>query len=108
MRGVGHPEKGGEEWSNCWAPSSASRLFKPSFTSRKKKQVLMACQYRARHRRLLQGDGPEVSVSPHHLGQLMKALQRSMKARRNLIGLIVWELFSKDKIFITRVLWPTD
>ena len=51
-----------------------------------------------------QGDGPEVSVASHQLGQLMKSLQRSAKARRSLIGLIRWELFSKDKIFITRVL----
>jgi hypothetical protein len=51
-----------------------------------------------------QGEGPEISVAPHHLGQLMKALQRSLKARRNLIGLVAWELFSRDKIFITRVL----
>jgi len=34
----------------------------------------------------------------------MKALQRSMKARRNLIGLIVWELFFERQDLITRVL----
>lgn len=51
-----------------------------------------------------QDDGPEVSVPSHQLGHLQKALQRSMMARRSLIGLVRWELFSKDKIFITRVL----
>ncbi len=51
-----------------------------------------------------QEEGPEISVALHQLGQFQEALTRSMKARRNLVGLIRWELFSKDKIFITRTL----
>ncbi len=50
------------------------------------------------------GDGPEITVPSHLLGQLQKSLQRSMKARRNPFELIKWKLFSKDKVFITRVL----
>lgn len=50
------------------------------------------------------GEGPEISVATHQLGQLQEALRRSMKARRSLIGLIRWELFSKDKFLIQRAL----
>ncbi len=48
--------------------------------------------------------GPETSVAGAHLGQFQRALTRSMKARKSLWGLIRWELFSKDKILITRTL----
>lgn len=51
-----------------------------------------------------QAEGPEITVPLHQLGQLQQALRKGMKTRRSLIGLIRWELFSKDKIFITRVL----
>lgn len=51
-----------------------------------------------------EGDGPEVSTPNSQLGQLQKALYRSMKARRSLFGLIRWELFSKDKFLIKRTL----
>jgi AAA domain/Protein of unknown function (DUF4011) len=51
-----------------------------------------------------QGEGPEVSVELAQLGQFQEALRRSMKARRSLIGMIRWKLFSKDKILITRAL----
>lgn len=50
------------------------------------------------------GEGPEVSVELHLLGQFQESLRRSMKARRSLIGLIRWELFSHDKISVTRAL----
>jgi hypothetical protein len=49
-------------------------------------------------------DGPEVSVELHQLGQFQESLRRSMKARRNLFGLVTWELFSRDKILVTRAL----
>ncbi len=49
-------------------------------------------------------EGPELSVSTTELGKFQEALDRSMKSRRGLIGLIRWQLFSKDKILITRVL----
>ncbi|MCU0419555.1 MAG: AAA domain-containing protein [Cyclobacteriaceae bacterium] len=48
--------------------------------------------------------GPETSVAGAHLGQFQLALTRSMKARKSLWGLVRWELFSKDKILITRTL----
>ena len=51
-----------------------------------------------------EGDGPDTSTSTLQLGNLQKALHRSMKARKSLIGLIRWELFSKDKFLIKRAL----
>lgn len=51
-----------------------------------------------------EGEGLEDYTPAHQLGQLQKALYRSMKARRSLIGLVRWKLFSKDKILITRTL----
>lgn len=50
------------------------------------------------------GEGPESYLPSHQLGQMQKALYRSMKARRSLIGLVRWELFSRDKFLIKRVL----
>jgi hypothetical protein len=49
-------------------------------------------------------DGPESSLTSNQLGAFQKALHRSMKSRRSLIGLIRWQLFSKDKVLITRTL----
>lgn len=49
-------------------------------------------------------EGPEASLASNQLGTLQQALYRSMKARRNLFGLIRWELFSKDKFLIKRAL----
>lgn len=49
-------------------------------------------------------EGPELSVPTQQLGQLQQALYRSMKSRRSLFGLLRWELFSKDKFLVTRVL----
>lgn len=49
-------------------------------------------------------EGPESSLSTNQLGALQQALYRRMKARRSLIGLIRWELFSKDKFLIKRAL----
>lgn len=50
------------------------------------------------------GNGPETNTANAQLGALQKALYRSMKARRSLIGLLRWRLFSKDKFLITRTL----
>ena len=50
------------------------------------------------------GNGPETYTPSAQLGTLQKALYRSMKARRSLIGLLRWKLFSKDKFLITRTL----
>jgi superfamily I DNA and/or RNA helicase len=49
-------------------------------------------------------DGIERSLASSQLGQLQQALYRSMKARRSLIGLVAWELFSKDKFLVKRAL----
>lgn len=51
-----------------------------------------------------EGDGPETYTPSHQLGQLQKALYRSMKARRSLFGLVRWELFSRDKFLMKRTL----
>ena len=48
--------------------------------------------------------GPEIHTQAFQLGTLQKALYRSMKARKNLFGLVRWELFSKDKFLIKRTL----
>lgn len=49
-------------------------------------------------------EGPEASLGSHQLGTLQQALHRSMKARKSLVGLIRWELFSQDKFLIKRAL----
>jgi len=51
-----------------------------------------------------EGIGPETHTLTVHLGALQNALHRSMNARKNLLGLIQWELFSKDKFLIKRTL----
>jgi DNA polymerase IIIc chi subunit len=51
-----------------------------------------------------EGDGPEIHTPASQLGALQKALYRTMKARKSLVGLIRWELFSKDKFLIKRTL----
>lgn len=58
-------------------------------------RVIMACY---------EGVGIEKSVPAAQLGQLQVALHRSMKVRRSLIGLIRWELFSRDKYLVKRAL----
>ncbi len=49
-------------------------------------------------------EGPELTVTTPQLGQFQQALDRSMQSRSGLIGLVRWELFSKDKFLITRIL----
>ena len=49
-------------------------------------------------------EGPELSTSSNQLGIFQKALSRSMKARKSIVGLVRWELFSKDKYLIKRIL----
>jgi len=50
------------------------------------------------------GVGPEASLKSQDLGRLQEVLQRSMKARKSVFTWVNWKLFSKDKIFISRVL----
>ncbi|HMJ71439.1 MAG TPA: AAA domain-containing protein [Cyclobacteriaceae bacterium] len=49
-------------------------------------------------------EGPELSVATADLGKFQGALDRSMRSRRGLLGLVRWQLFSKDKMLITRIL----
>ncbi|MBL7858886.1 MAG: DUF4011 domain-containing protein [Cyclobacteriaceae bacterium] len=51
-----------------------------------------------------QDAGPEVSLLHHDLGKFLEALQKRMKARRNIFRLLWWELFSEHKFWIKRVL----
>ncbi len=50
------------------------------------------------------GPGPEVSLKTQELGRFQESLEHAIKARRSPLNWIRWKLFSKDKIFITRVL----
>jgi len=58
-------------------------------------RVLMECY---------KGIGPELSLKTDELGKFQEVLQRSIQSRKGLIKLIKWELFSKDKYLIKRVL----
>lgn len=49
-------------------------------------------------------EGPELTIASPQLGQFQLALYRSMKARRNVFGMLRWELFSTDKFLIKRTL----
>lgn len=50
------------------------------------------------------GAGPEVTIPSAKLGHVQVALERRMNARRNIIGRIGWELFSKNKILLKKIL----
>ncbi len=58
-------------------------------------RILMEC-YR--------GLGPELSTPASELGRLQEVLERGRKARKNLFRWLRWKFFSKDKLFISRVL----
>jgi len=58
-------------------------------------RVLMECY---------KGVGPELSLKTEELGKFQEVLQRSIQSRKGLIKMIRWELFSKDKYMIKRVL----
>jgi hypothetical protein len=58
-------------------------------------RVLMECY---------KGIGPELSLKIDELGKFQEVLQKSIQSRKGLIKLIKWELFSKDKYLIKRVL----
>lgn len=70
-----------EEVSELWLANS-SRMIKDCF----------------------ENEGPEISLHSHQLGAFQKALYQRMRARKSLYGLIRWELFSKEKILLRRVL----
>jgi len=50
------------------------------------------------------GNGPETSLDSADLGRFQESLERSLVARKSPLKWIRWKLFSKDKVFITRVL----
>lgn len=50
------------------------------------------------------GNGSELSLKSSELGRFQEALDRSLDARKSIFKWLRWKLFSKDKIFITRVL----
>lgn len=62
----------------------------------------------SRHEQVLlqayQGLGPEISLKSSELGRFQEVLERGIAASRNLLKWFWWKLFSKDKIFMTRVL----
>lgn len=62
-------------------------------------RVLMECY---------KGIGSELSLKTDELGKFQEVLQRSIQSRKGLIKLIKWELFSKDKYLIKRVLVAND
>lgn len=47
---------------------------------------------------------PEISVETSQLGKVQQSLNRSIKAKRNFITLIRWELFSEEKYLVKRAL----
>ncbi|MBS1952498.1 MAG: DUF4011 domain-containing protein [Bacteroidetes bacterium] len=49
-------------------------------------------------------DGVETSVPSASLGHFQRALHRAMKARKGLWSWLRWQVFSKDKLLITRAL----
>jgi hypothetical protein len=49
-------------------------------------------------------EGPETTLSSDQLVKTQEVLQKRMDARKNIIRLIRWKLFSKDKFFLNRVL----
>ncbi|MEQ6120567.1 AAA domain-containing protein [Reichenbachiella sp. MALMAid0571] len=58
-------------------------------------------------RKLMQcykGVGPELTLKSEELGRFQESLERSIDARKGLFSWLHWKLFSKDKIYITRIL----
>ena len=73
------------ETSNLWL-SNAER-------------VLMECY---------KGTGPETTLPAYELGRFQEVLHRNMNARKSLLRLVQWKLFSNDKAFIKKVLFNND
>ncbi len=51
-----------------------------------------------------EGNGVEATLTEDQIGKCQVALQQRMAARRSLIRLIRWELFSENKFFLKRIL----
>ncbi len=54
------------------------------------------------------GEGPEVSLKSSELGQFQEVLQRAIASRKNIFKSLYWQLFSKDKFWIKRVIVAND
>ena len=50
------------------------------------------------------GQHPETTLPSDQLGKFQEVLEQCRHARRNFIRLVKWELFSKEKFFVKRVL----
>jgi superfamily I DNA and/or RNA helicase len=65
----------------------------------------------AKERTILQcfkGSGLETTLKQDELGRFQESLQRAIQSRRNIFSLLRWKLFSKDRVFITRVLMANE
>jgi hypothetical protein len=51
-----------------------------------------------------EGENPETTLPNNQLGQFQEALQHRMDTRTSLIKWIAWEIFSKEKVLVKRVL----
>ena len=51
-----------------------------------------------------EGENPEVTIPNNQLGVFQEALQHRMDARTNVFARIMWEIFSKEKGLVKRVL----
>ncbi len=49
-------------------------------------------------------NGPEVSLSKDELGKVQNMLQERMESKKNIFKYIGWSLFSKEKVFLDKVL----
>ncbi len=50
------------------------------------------------------GAGMEKSLATNELGRFQEALEHAIQARRGIFSWLKWRFFSKDKVFVTRVL----
>ncbi len=62
-------------------------------------RTMMAC---------FRGVGVETSLKSKNLGRFQEVLRSAMRARKNPFSWIKWSLFSKEKIFLKRVLIAND
>lgn len=62
-------------------------------------RVIMEC---------FKGPGPEKSLASQELGPFQEAVHKRLQARKGLIKFIRWNLFSKDKAYIKKVMQAND
>ena len=54
------------------------------------------------------GHGLEIFLKSNEIGRFQEALEHAIKARKGLFSWLRWKIFSKDKVFITRVIVAND